>query len=414
MLNKLFKRGIMRLVERHVINKNHKYYKEIDNLAFLSKNLYNIANYIIRQEFINSSKYLNYNVIQKLLQSHIDYRALPAKVSQQVLRLLDKNWKSYFEALKSYNKDSSKYLGKPQLPKYKDKLKGRNIIVYTSQAISKQGLKKGIIKPSQTTLEIKTSIKYEDLHQVRIVPKLNHYIIEVIYENLGCNLKLDKSRVAGIDLGLGNLATVASNSFRPFVINGKPLKSINHYFNKKKAKIQSRLSKGTSYKQQKLCTKRNFKVDDYLHKSSRLLINYLISNNIGTLIIGKNDNWKQKSNMGKRNNQNFVQIPHDKFIQQLKYKAELVGINVNIVEESYTSKASFLDLDTILTYKKGIQHTNFSGKRIQRGMYKSKSGRLINADVNGAYNIIRKVVLNAFSNRIEGVVVHPVRLLITN
>lgn len=262
-------------------------------------------------------------------------------------------------------------------------------------------------------LKVKTSISYKGVCQVRLVPKLNHYVVEVIYDNPCCDLDLDKTKVAGVDLGLSNLATVTSNSFKPFAVNGKPLKSINQFFNKQKAEIQNKLGNKSSNRLQKLCTKRTFKVDDYLHKSSRLIINYLIQNNVGTLVIGKNDNWKQESNMGKRNNQNFVQIPHDRFIHQLKYKAELVGINVVINEESYTSKASFLDLDTIPTYKKGIKHT-FSGKRIQRGMYKSKSGRLINADVNGSYNIMIKAVPNAFSNGIEGVVVHPVRLPITN
>ena len=404
----------MQLVERHVVNRNHKHFAEIDRLCFLSKNLYNAANYIIRQEFINNSKYLNYNAVQKLMQSQVDYKAIPAKVSQQVLMLLDKNWKSFFEATEAYQKDPSKFLGKPKLPKYKDKIKGRNIVVYTYQAISKPALiKKKLIKPSQTHIEIKTYIGYEGLCQVRLVPKLNHFIVEVVYHNPSCDLELDKSRVVGIDLGLDNLATLTSNSFQPLVINGRPLKSINQYFNKSKAKLQSQSGKITSHRLQRLTTKRTFKVDNYLHKASRLVINYLISNNVGTLVIGKNDNWKQECNIGKRNNQNFVQIPHERFVHQLEYKAKLVGIEVIVNEESYTSKASFLDLDTIPTYKKGISHT-FSGKRIQRGMYRSKSGRLINADVNGSYNIIRKAVPNAFSNGIEGVVVHPVRLTITN
>ena len=404
----------MQLVERHVINRNHKHYKEIDNICFLSKNLYNAANYIIRQEFINNSKHLNYNAIQKLIQSNIDYKSLPAKVSQQVLMLLDKNWKSFFEAIKSYKKDPSKFLGRPKLPNYKDKVKGRNLVVYTMQAISKVKLiKSKIINPSKTTIEIETKIDYEFINQVRIIPKLNHYIIEVVYTSELVNLGLDKNNIAAIDLGLGNLATITSNvkDFKPVLINGRPIKSINHFFNKKKAKLASIIKIGTTKAMQKLCSKRNFKIDDYLHKCSRLIINHLITNNIGTLVIGKNDNWKQESNMGKRNNQNFIQIPHDRFIHQLKYKAELVEIKVIITEESYTSKASFLDLDTIPTYKKGIKHT-FSGNRIQRGMYKSKSGIKFNADVNGSYNIMRKAIPNAFSNGIQDVVVHPVRLII--
>lgn len=403
----------MQLVERHVINKKHIHYQEIDKLCYLSKNLYNAANYLVRQEFINNKNYFNYNAVHKILQNQADYKALPAKVSQQVLMMLDKNWKSFKEALKAYQQDSSKFLGRPKLPKYKDKAKGRNILIYTSQAIGKRVLnKEGVINPSQTSIRIKTSVKYEDLSQVRIVPKLNHYIVEVIYNVVINNeVKLDKNRIAGIDLGLSNLATITANieGFQPFIVNGRPLKSINQYFNKVKSKLQSIVKKGTSYKIQKICTKRNSKVDDYLHKASRFVMNHLVINNIGTLVIGKNDAWKQALNIGKRNNQNFTQIPHDRLIHQLKYKAELLGIDVRITEESYTSKASFLDLDIIPTYKKGIQHT-FSGKRIQRGLYKSKSGKLINADVNGSYNIIRKAISNAFSNEIEGFVVHPARL----
>jgi putative transposase len=453
----------MQLVERHVINKNHIFYQEIEQLCFFSKNLYNAANYIVRQEYIQNRVYLNYKKIQKIFQSQIDYKALPAKVSQQVLMLLEKNWKSFFEASIAYEQEPSKFLGRPKLPKYKDKINGRNILVYTAQAISKRSLQKNnVIHLSQTNINIKTSVKYENLAQVRIVPKLNHYVVEIVYEAKGVNNILDKSRVAGIDLGITNLATiaVAYPGFQPLVINGNPLKAVNQYFNKKKADLQSRIKKcdalsrqlsggsfppkraaprnernpvnptinhgasesteegsahflrvrpRTSHKIQNLCTKRNFKVDDYLHKVSLFIITKLVENQIGTLVIGKNDGWKQESNIGKRNNQNFVFIPHERFIHQLKYKAELAGITVIVTEESYTSKASFLDLDIIPTYKKGIKHT-FSGKRIQRGLYQSKSKRLINADVNGAYNIIRKAFPNAFSNGIEGFVVHPVRL----
>lgn len=402
----------MQLSERHVINQNHEYYKEIDSLCFLSKNLYNAANYVIRQEFIKNFKYLNYNAVQKLMQSQVDYKALPAKVSQQVLILLDKNWKSFFEATKEYKKHPEKFLGRPKLPKYKDKVKGRNIVVYTVQAISKTKLNKNqIVNPSQTSIEIKTSIKYEVINQVRVVPKLNHYVVEIIYSNSICDLGLDKANIAGIDLGVSNLVTLTSNikGDVPKIINGRPLKSINHYFNKTNAKLKSILGTRTSKKLQRLNTKRNFKINDYLHKASRFIINSLISSDIGTLVIGNNSNWKQSINIGKRNNQNFVQIPFEKLIHQLTYKAELVGITIVVTEESYTSKASFLDLDTIPTYRKGVKYT-FSGKRIRRGMYKSKSEKLINADVNGSYNIIRKAFSKAFCNEIQDVVVHPVRL----
>lgn len=195
------------------------------------------------------------------------------------------------------------------------------------------------------------------------------------------------------------------------MINGRPLKSINQFFNKSQAKIKFRLGNQTRQKLQKLCTKRNFKVEDYLHKASRLIVDYLVFHQIGTLIIGKNPEWKQQANMGKRNNQNFVQIPHARLVEMLRYKAELQGIYVWEQEESYTSKASFLDLDPIPVYSPGQKEKPlFSGQRICRGLYQSSTGKRLNADVNGSLNIIIKAVPNAFSNGIEGVVVHPVRL----
>ena len=233
--------------------------------------------------------------------------------------------------------EPANFLGRPKLPKYKHKVDGRNILVYTIQAISKPALiKKQIVKLSQTNIEVRTSVKYSELCQVRLVPRLNHYVVEVVYESEPKDLELNKSNVAGIDLSLGNLATITSNvrGFKPISINGKPLKSVNSFFNKKKAELQSIIKKGTSKRIQRTCTKRNLKVDDYLHKTSRYVLELLVDNNIGTLVIGKNDNWKQEVNLGKKNNQSFTQIPHDRLIHLLKYKAELIGITVVITEES--------------------------------------------------------------------------------
>jgi len=223
------------------------------------------------------------------------------------------------------------------------------------------------------------------------------------------NNDLDKNNVMGIDLGLNNLAACATKS-DSFLINGKPLKSINQFYNKEKAKLQTELPKNKHNSNQilRLTDKRNNKINDYLHKSSNFIIKYCLTNDIGKLIIGKNDGWKQNINLGKRNNQNFVQIPFNKLIHQLKYKGELVGIDVETTEESYTSKCSFIDNESMVKQK------HYCGKRIKRGLFKTKSGKLINADINGALNIIRKVVSNFNStliDGIEGVVVHP--LLVT-
>src|ERR687885_413049 len=406
----------MRLVEKHVIRKSSREWKEIDDLAFKSKNLYNRANYEIRQHFFQTFQILSYNEMASRMQTEEAYCDLPRKVSQQVLRCLDRNWKAWKEADKAYKKNPAKFLGKPRLPKYKDKEKGRNLLVYTIQAISSKELKKGWIKPSGTSLMI--SCRRQNINEVRIVPRLNYYVVEVIYEQSIQQLVSGES-LAGIDIGLNNLAAVTSNQkgFKTFLVNGRPVKAVNNYYNNKKAERQSQLkgNRKTSNRIQHLSTKRGFKIDDYLHKSSRFIINKLVESNISTLVIGKNENWKQEIKIGKVNNQNFACVPHARFIEMLTYKSELVGIKVIVTEESYTSVASFLDGDSIPLYGTSeAKAAKFSGRRPKRGLYKSKIGVKFNADVNGSYNIIRKVVPNAFGDGIEGVVVHPVKITLTN
>ena len=421
----------MQLAERHIIKSTEHRFAPIDGLAFQSKNLYNAANYVIRQNFLYGWGYLNYNKMAQLMKSHPAYKALPAKVSQQILMILDKNWQAFFEAVKAYNIEPTKFTGSPKLPKYKDKVKGRNILVYTIQAISSKQLKKGIIKLSGTNILIKTKVKPEQICQVRLVPKCDSYVIEVIYDACAepCDYaqgKLRRSKpestdenqkelVASIDLGLNNLVALTSNQpgFVPLLINGRPLKSINQFYNKRKAQLQSQLkgSRKTSCRIQRLTRCRNQKVDNYLHSSSRSIINLLRERKIGTLVIGKNVQWKNQINLGKQTNQNFVTVPHARLIEMLEYKAVLVGIRVMVQEESYTSQSSFLNLDPIPVYGSiGALDVTFSGKRIKRGLYKTSSGRLINADVNGSYNIMRKAIPNVFNNGIGSCVVQPRRL----
>jgi putative transposase len=397
----------MQLVSKHIIDRNHWLYKQLDNLCFLSKNLFNYANYLIRQKFIRSGEYLDYYKIQKLCQGKTDYLALPAKVSQQVLLRLHESWKSFFAATKEYNLHPDKFKARPKIPRYKHKILGRNVLTYTAQAISKEWLQKGIINFSKTQIFLTT--KVSQVNQVRIVPKTYHYSIEVVYEPKDVTSSSSGVEgIAGIDIGLNNLATITSNQkgFRPLIINGKPLKSINAYYHKKRAMLQSYLKgeRQTSIKINHLTHKRNVKVDNYLHNASRFIINHLAANRIGTLVIGKNDNWKQGINIGKRNNQNFVAIPHARFIEMLTYKAQLVGIAVKVIEESYTSKCSFLDNEPC------VKHLEYKGKRIKRGLFRAGDGRLINADVNGSANIVKKAFPNAFAEGIQGVVVRPVRV----
>lgn len=401
----------MQLVEKHIIKKSHKFYAQIDNACFLSKNLYNHANFIIRQSFINDNKYINYNAIQKIMQSEESYKNLPAKVSQQILKVLDKNWISFFKSIKDWSKNKDKYKGKPKLPKYKNKITGRNLLIYTIQAISKKELDRGCVKPSGLNIKIKT--QKQNIQQVRIIPKNNQFVIEIVYngDSIELDIDLDKSNFISIDIGLDNLATITSNKtgLNPIIINGRVLKSINHYYNKKKALLQSFVGdKGKSNKIYKLTNKRNNKVLDYLHKSSRYVVDLCLFNGIGKVIVGKNKQWKQDINIGKSNNQKFVSIPHSQFIDMIVYKAKLLGIGVIINEESYTSKCSFLDNEPVK------KHEVYLGIRVKRGLFKSSTGIKINADCNGSLNIARKAIpefnINNIEKGIKGIVVSPIRV----
>ena len=245
-----------------------------------------------------------------------------------------------------------------------------------------------MIKLSSLSIKIPTKVTESNIVEVRVLPRNNHHVVEVVYKVEDKESKSDNGRYASIDLGLNNLATVGSNVVKPFIVNGRPLKSINQYWNKEKAKLQSLLkgNKKTSKRIESITNKRNNKVKDYLHKSSRLLVNFLVSNDISTLVIGYNEEWKQNINIGKKNNQSFVNIPFYTFIKQLEYKCKLEGINFIITEESYTFKCSFLDNESI------EKHESYIGKRIKRGLFRSAKNRIINADLNGSLNILRKVV----------------------
>ena len=372
----------MYLTERHVIKNN----KELDELCFKSKNLYNRALYLVRQHYLNTKEYLNYYKVNRLLIDYKDedYYSLPSRVSNQTLMVLDRNFKSFFAKLKK-KKDGS-YDKEVKIPKYLEK-DGRYIAIFQKGAVSKVYLRKGIVKLSTLSIEIPTKVKESELVEVRVLPRNNHHIVEITYNVEDKETKIDNKRYASVDLGVNNLMTVSSNVTKPFIINGRPLKSINQYWNKERARLQSLLGdKKTSKRIQSITNKRNNKVKDYLHKSSRKLVDFLVSNNISTLVVGYNEEWKQGVNLGKRNNQSFVFIPYYTLIEQLEYKCRLEGINFILTEESYTSKCSFLDNEEV------CKHEKYLGKRIKRGLFKSKEGKLINADLNGSLNILKKVV----------------------
>ncbi len=416
----------MQLTEQHVIDRKDPRYDVIDAAAFKSKNLYNAALYEIRQAFFHDGTSLTYNEMDRRMQSHEAYKALPAKVSQQVLMLLDKNWESFKEAKKAYEENQSKFTGRPRLPKYKHKVEGRNILVYTMQAISrgKKGLKRGIIKPSMLPISIKTKQDPKSIDQVRIVPRKGFYVVEVVYEKAVKQAPVNPAYYAGIDIGMNNLVALTSNKphFQAVIVNGRPVKSVNQFYNKRKAELQKKLGHmDTTRRMERMTNKRNRRIDHYMHTVSHRIIDLPVKEGIGVLCIGKNDTWKQEANMGKRNNQNFVQIPHARFIAMLTYKAEQVGIRVRVTEESYTSKASFLDRDALPTRQPNDDtRYTFSGKRIERGLYRASNGQYINADINGAANIVRKVAPDAFGSEgvedgkrvVTSLVVHPVRIVI--
>jgi putative transposase len=263
-------------------------------------------------------------------------------------------------------------------------------------------------------LDIKVKTKQQNVQQARLIPRHGFYVAEVIYEQVPIPAAVNQALRAGCDLGIDNLRTLASNKagFVPRIVNGRPVKSINQFYNKRRAELESQLGrKGTSHRLERLTTCRTRRIEHYLHIASRRSIDLLVAEGIGTLVIGKNPLWKQEINLGRHTNQQFVCIPHTRFIAMLSYKAELVGIQVVVTEESYTSKASFLDADPLPVYDAArSDQPRFRGRRVKRGLYRAANGRRIQADVNGAYNIIRKAVPNSFGRGIEAVVVRPLRL----
>ena len=392
-------------VEQHQITTQDDRYKEADNLCFLSKNLYNATLYTIRQHYFETKKYLGYNNVNNKFthDNNADYRALPAKVSKYTQRLVDKNFKSFF------NLKKKGYFAR--IPKYLDTENGKQIVHYEKKAIS-FSKRKGYIHLSKTNIFIKTNLTKGEVQFVRIVPKGNHIVFEIGYNKLVEEKKEDNGRYASIDLGINNLMTISSNVFNPFIINGKPVKSMNVYYNKLLAKNKKLLWKvnknKSSYRIYSIHRKRMNKVNDYFHKATHYVVNQLVSNQVNTLIIGYNKGWKQDTTMRKSSKQTFIQIPFYILIQMLTYKCQEKGINVILQEESYTSKSSFLDLDEIPVWDSKKNTVKFSGKRVKRGLYKSKEGKLINADLNGSLNILRKYLEkqeawneNIFSNFVE-------------
>ena len=411
---------MLRRVERHIITKTDKNYAAIKEICHKSKNLYNYANYILRKSFFETNKLPNEYDLVKILtnENQDDYRALPAQTAQQTIKLLFKNWKSFFKLCKAYKKDRSKFKGRPRIPKFKPRAeKGFFATVFTDQQIKLKENKiyfiKSVLKPITT--------KVSTIKQVRLIPATACFIVEIVYEKDIRQIEVEQGSVAAIDLGLDGFVTFLDNQgYQPFIINGKGAKSYNQFYNKRKANLQSQLPENifSSNELRQLELRRNLFMQNFLHQSSSIVIKALIERKIETLVIGLNEDWKQEINLGKITNQNFVSIPHRKLVDQLIYKCEEVGIKVILTEEAYTSKIDHFIEEEMK------HHDKYAGKRIHRGLFRSSLNFVIQGDVNGALGIMRKVfpekalaLAELIRNRgvaFTPIIVNPISLSVVN
>jgi putative transposase len=359
-----------------------------------------------------------------LKESSRNYKLLKAQTSQQLLKVVGKNWASFFKAIKDWKRHHEKYRGRPRIPQYKDK-DGTFMLIFTNQNCTLNANNELVLTMSRSFKDaypqfkepIRITIPHypnkdfsSSYQQVRILPRRKYFEIEIVYrEEEAVHPHLDNGRYLALDLGVNNLVTAVENrNVPPFIISGRILKSVNQFWNKKRAKLLSIKDKqqlGWKQLLDELTTNRNSMVYDYLHKSARFIIHYCLANNIGNICVGELKHIKDGVKLGKRNNQNFVNIPLQKFKQLITYKAQLVGITVHEVNEAYTSKCSALDVEPIK------KHKHYLGQRITRGVFRGLHA-LVNADVNGALNILRKVIGDAFIRKLvdRGCWFQPVRI----
>lgn len=378
-------------VEQIIIKQSHPKYKIINQQCFHSKNLYNEANYVLRQEFIKNGNYISYYDMNKEFKTHENYKLTFSQPANCTLRLLDKNWKSYFAAINDWKKNPKKYLGMPKLPKYLPK-DGRFPWMIPNNHCH-YDYEKGTVYMSN---RIVNDYEWKSrcigrLIQARFIPHNGYIAMEIVYEIEVENKEVESNRIASIDIGVDNLVTMSNNiGEKPLIVNGKIIKSINQNYNRQKAKIQSEIMKcnGQSWskKLDSLTFRRYQRIKNYMHNTSALIIKWCVEHNIDTLVVGKNDTWKQE----KKGMQNFTFIPYEMLLQQFEYKCKDVGIKYIETNESYTSGTSYLDneVPTKENYNKD--------RRIQRGLFQAKN-MLINADVNGSLQIMRKVFPDSYT-----------------
>lgn len=399
-------------------------YLIMKELCHTAKNLANEAIYNVRQYYFTEGEFLKYEKNYTLLKNSPNYKALNSNMAQQILKEVDGSFKSFFGLLKLAKK--GKYAFKDcKLPHYLPKdgyatlvigfvrLNGNKLILPYSNSFKKTH------KPVEIT--IPPVLLDKKVKEIRIIPKTKARFFEIqyTYEAECIQRNLDKNNALALDLGINNLVTAVSNSGKTFIIDGRKLKSINQWFNKENARLQSikdkqNFGRKPTNRQKAIARDRNNKVNDYMSKVARKVINYCINNDIGILVVGYNETFQRGSHMGKQNNQNFVNIPYGLLRSKFEYLCELNGILFVKQEESYTSKSSFWDKDAIPVYNADNPKAyRFSGNRIHRGLYKTSDGRTFNADVNGALNILRKssvVDMNILYGR--GEVDTPIRIRI--
>ncbi len=385
--------------------------EQLRQLCHISKNLYNEANYLVRQTYFNQKERIQIYQFREELANSSNFQQLPVHTAKKVLWNVDKAWKSFFVANADWKTHPEKYITQPRIPKYKPK-NGQFQVAFEKKQVT---FSNGILSlPQITGVQVKPRlVSPSTLISVRIIPKGVGYVLEIIYSKYIPSVpKQAPVQIVGIDIGLTNLITMVNNiGKKPIIVKGGVVKSINQYYNKERVRLQSiydRQGIKSGLRLTRLTAKRSRKISNYFHEISRFVIQWCQENQIDTLIIGYNKNWKQYTRLGKRTNQNFVLIPFNRLIEKLEYKAQDAGIRIIKTPESYTSKCSFLDQEQI-----GFQ-SRYLGERINRGLFQSSNGILINSDVNAGYNIIKKEVPNALSTTntdgIEDVRLHPIRL----
>ena len=387
-------------IKQQVKHLSKEEYLTIRELCHYAKNLANEAIYNIRQYYFEEGKYLSYWSNYFLLKNSPNYKALNSSMASQIIRKVDRSFKSFFALIRLSKQ--GKYSKKVKLPSYYPKDGFATLIISMFKFNDNK-----LILPfsrgykqthSPVTITVPPILLDKTVKEIRIIPRSNARFFEIhyIYEKDIIQRNLNKQNALALDFGVNNLVTAVSNSGKSFIVDGKKLKSINQWFNKENARLQSikdkqHFGKKTTNRQKALSRKRSNKVNDYMSKTARQVIDYCISNDIGTLIVGYNVTFQLSVNIGKRNNQNFVNIPFGQLRNKLSYLCELNSINYVEQEESYTSKASFWDKDEMPVYNNdNLKAYKFSGNRVCRGLYQTASGKLLNADVNGALNIMRK------------------------